>query len=480
MKSLRFPLDKSSVSGILAVALIGFSFTVSDSSRAQEPETESPESTVTLQGLNIDDETMRKAVEVLIGSAVSLSNRDYPEVEKAIQRFNNHDTEGALAFLKTAKEKYTRLPPPLIMLAKLNVMGRNAQGAYSLLEMQVGKDPSDPEAYLLLADQAFAANRTAEAEALFEKADKLVQEFDSNAKRKRDMQIRVLAGRAAVYERRGKWEQAHDLLQKWVEMDPDNAMSHARLGVTLFRLNKPKDSYNQFTKARELNPNMPHPYASLGQLFTQIDDMDNARKAFEQAYAQDKTDPNTVRTYAEWLLQQGELDKAQEVSGALRKLTPDKPVAVLLDGVVALMKGQNDRAEDAFEKVLSLDPGNARANDLLALMLIESDKESDKQRALRYAELNTKQFPNSAQANITKAYVLYMLGRKSEANEPLQVGMRGQIQSDSAYLIAKLMVAQGQEAKARQALEQMLQNKQGLFIFRNKAEQLLKELNEEG
>ncbi|TWU23632.1 tetratricopeptide repeat protein [Bythopirellula polymerisocia] len=425
------------------------------------------------------DANMQPTVEALIGNAVSLSNRNYPEIEKAIQRFKNGDVEGALEFLKKAKEKYPKLPPNYITLAKLHVMAQNTQGAYNLLELQVAEDPTDPEAYLLLADQSFAGNRTAEAEALFEKAEPLVEKFDGNAKRKRDMEIRVLAGKAAVKERRGQWEDALALLNQWVETDPDNAMAHARLGVTLFRLDKSKDAFDEFSKARKLNTDLPHPYASLGQLFTQSNDMPNARKAFERAYKEDSKDPTTVRTYAEWLLQQGDLKQAQEVSTALLKLTPSAPVAVLLDGVVALMLGQNDRAEQAFNKVLSLDPGNARANDLMALLLVESDSKDDQDRALRFAEQNTKLFPQNSQANITKAYVLYKLGRMNEAQEPLQIGARGQLQTDSAYLIARIMADQGQKDKAIQALEQVLAQKQGLFVFRQQAEDLLKELKSE-
>ncbi|MDZ4659258.1 MAG: tetratricopeptide repeat protein [Bythopirellula sp.] len=422
---------------------------------------------------------LKRATEALIGTAVSLSNQPYPEIESAIQRFSNQDAQGALDFLKKAKEKYPKLPPVYVMLAKLQVMAQNTQGAYNLLELQVAEDPTDPEAYLLLADQAFAGNRTAEAEALFEKAEPIVKAFNANEKRKRDMEIRVLAGKAAVQERRGKWDKALELLKQWVATDPDNAMSHARLGVTQFRLDKAKEAFNEFTAARKLNPEMPHPYASLGQLFTQTEDMENARKSYERAYAEDGKDPNTVRSYAEWLLQQGQLDKAQEVSAELRKLTPDAPTAVLLDGVVALMKGQSDRAEEAFMKVLSLEPGNARANDLLALLLIESADKADQERALRYADINTKQYQNNSQANITKAYVLYKLGRMNEAQEPLQIGAKGQLQTDSAYLIAKIMADQGQKDKARQALEQVLAQKQGLFIFRQQAQELLDQLSKE-
>jgi hypothetical protein len=95
---------------------------------------------------------MKRMIEALIGTAVSLSNQDYPEIEQAIVRFRNNDAEGTLDFLKKAKEKYPKLPPVYVILAKLQVMAQNTQGAYNLLELQVAEDPIDPEAYLLLAE----------------------------------------------------------------------------------------------------------------------------------------------------------------------------------------------------------------------------------------------------------------------------------------------------------------------------------------
>jgi len=417
--------------------------------------------------------------EALIGSAVSLSNRDYPNVEKAIQRFNNQDAEGALEYLKLAKEKNPKLPPTFVTLAKMHMIVRNGQAAHNLLERAVTEEPNDPEAYLLLADQAFQGNRTTEAQALFEMAEPLVEQFSGNTKRKRNFEKRVIAGRAAVAERRGNWEKAHDLLKQWVEMDPENGLAQARLGVTLFRMDQPKEAFDAFTKARELNPDMPHPYVSLGKLFTQKEEIEKARKAFERAYAEDKSNVVTTREYAEWLMQQGELEKAQQVATSLREMAPDSAEAVLLQGVVAIMQGERERAEEAFSRVLSLDPGNARANDLLALMLIESDDPADQNRALRYAQINAERFENNSQANITKAYVLYKLGRSGEAQEALQIGARGQLQADSAFLIAKIMAEEGQKDKALQALEQVVNQKSGLFIFRRQAEQLLEELRQE-
>ncbi|RIK80953.1 MAG: hypothetical protein DCC67_08560, partial [Planctomycetota bacterium] len=226
-------------------------------------------------------------VENLIGDAVSLSNQQYPEVDQAIKRFKNSDPAGAREYLEQAKQKYPKLPPVELMMAKLWVFARNGEQARLALEQTVAKHPNDPEAYLLLADLAFAEGRTTEAHALFEKAQGLVGSFNENPKRKNNFDVRVLAGLAAVHERRQQWDKAIPLLTKWVELDPDSAAAHSRMGITLFQMDKPQEALAEFKKARQLRPDSSHPYVMLGQLFTQKGQIDKARIAFEQAYKED-------------------------------------------------------------------------------------------------------------------------------------------------------------------------------------------------
>lgn len=412
----------------------------------------------------------------LIGDAVSLSNQSYPEVEKAIQRFINRDVQGAQVLLEQAKEKYPKLAPTDVMMAKMQMVYRNLQGVQFYLERAATRSPEDPEAYLMLADQAFQAQRTTESLSLFEYAAPLVEKFTENSKRKRNFNIRVLAGRAAVAERRGQWEQAKGLLQQWLSIDPENALAHTRMGIVLFRLNEAKEALAEFTKAKDINPDSAHPFVSLGRLFYANDDSENARKSYEKAYNENKSDAAVAQAYVEWLIQEYELDKAQEIATALRENSPGELTPLLLDGIVAYMQGQTDRAEQTFQKVLSLDPRNARATDLMALLLIQSDKLQDKERALQYAQNNAERLANSAQANVTRAYVLYELGRKPEAQKSLQQAGKMQIQPDSTYLIARILATENQNEKAISALKKILNQKSGLIIFRRQAEELLAEL----
>ncbi|MEQ8835496.1 MAG: hypothetical protein RID07_01685, partial [Lacipirellulaceae bacterium] len=257
--------------------------------------------------------------ENLIGDAVSLSNRSYPEVEDAIQRFRNKDVEAAQAFLERAKEKYPKLPPTNVTMAKMFIVGRNGKAARLLLEKATVESPNDPEAYLLLADDAFTSGRTTEAAVLFEKAGELNEAFDENAKRKGKFEVRVIAGKAGVAERRQQWETAEKLLRQWIEMDPDSAPGHQRLGVTLYRLDKFDEARSEFKEARELRDDFNHPEIVMGRLFARDDKDKEAKQAYEKAYAADGDNEDTGRAYAEYLLKENNLDEATKVSAKLVK-----------------------------------------------------------------------------------------------------------------------------------------------------------------
>jgi tetratricopeptide (TPR) repeat protein len=250
------------------------------------------------------------------------------------------------------------------------------------------------------------------------------------------------------------------------------------MGVTLFRLDKPGEAFEEFKKARQLRPESGHPYVMLGQLFTQSGDIEKARKAFEQAYGEDQKNETTARAYAEWLIQQGEFDKAQQVAATMRKNQPDSISALMLDGLVAKMRNQPEAAEEALTKVLSIDVSNASATNLLALILAESSNPTQQEKALRYAQMNAERFPTSSQANITLAWIYSKLGRTAESDAFLTKAVQaGNLNADSAYLVARILVQKNQREQAAKALEQVLtQAGAGMFMYRKEAEALLKEL----
>jgi tetratricopeptide (TPR) repeat protein len=412
--------------------------------------------------------------EALIGDAVSELGR-YNDIDEAIKRFQNRDVLGARRFLESAKEKDPNLPPTDLTLAKMYFLSGNAAAGRASLEKAAQDNPADPEAYLILADQAITQGRSIEAEALYEKALQLTEAFDENAKRKRSLEIRARTGRAIVAERRRQWQAAANDLQALLELDPDNATGHYRLGQALFMLDKASEGYREFVKSEELDENMPNPYVSAALMYDRLDDMGRARQAFERAIQEDKSDATALASYAQWLIKTGSIENAETTLDAARQANPESLDILILSGVAASMAKKMKPAEDYFMQAHGKAPTNGTVINQLALLLIDQPDEDKRRRALEFAGMNAKLNNENAEAQVTLAWVLYQLGRMADAEAALRNALQlGNMGPDGSYLVAKMLSDRNQADAARQILENALSGEnQGIFLHRKEAEELL-------
>lgn len=418
-------------------------------------------------------------MESLIGSAVSDLGPKYDDVEKAIQRFQNGDVSGALQFLKNAKEKHPHLPPPDVTLAKMQIVYRNTGAANALLERAVHEYPDDPEPYLMFADQSYQSGQLTDADVVYAKAAELAEKMTGNEKRKRSFLIRAHEGRARVAERRGDFEAARQYLTAWLEQDPESATAHQRLGSTLFRLENYKEAYDLFNKARSLDSSLPHPDLASAKLFHQMGKMDDARKFFEQAIEKDGQNPETLFAYAQWLMEMGEAVRSREPLSQARRLKPDNPQLLLFSGVAAKMAGNMDEAEQFLLDALAIAPTSQDVLNQLALTLADTQDETKRQRALQFAQVASQLYPQNNESAVTLGWALYRLNRLQQAETTIQKALKmGQLNSDSSYLIARILFEQNKLDDAARILDSVV-NDQGIFVHRQQAQQLRTQIGRE-
>jgi tetratricopeptide (TPR) repeat protein len=416
--------------------------------------------------------------ENLIGDAVSELGNRYSDVDEAIKRFTNRDVLGARTFLESAKRKDPALPPPDLLLAKMYFMAGNAAAGRASLERTAMEAPDDPEAYLILADQAIQQRRLIEAESLYDKGLELAAKFDDNAKRKRNFEVRARTGRALVAEQRRKWADAAQDLKALLEIDPDNAAGHYRFGQALFMQKQFRDGYNEFVAAKKLNKELPDPYVAAALMYAQLGQQSEAQQAFDRALKENSSDPSTLTAYAQWLIRQGSIEKAESVLANARKANPDALNIWILSGVAARMNKKMKPAEDYFMEALRISPANGDTINQLALLLIEQGDQSKRQRALEFAGISSRLNNDSADAQVTLAWVLYQLGRANEAEQALRNGLQlGSLSPDSSFLVAKVLVDQNRADAARQILKGALDAETpGIFVNRQEAQALLETL----
>jgi tetratricopeptide (TPR) repeat protein len=419
--------------------------------------------------------------QALIGDAVSEVGTRYSNVDEAIKRFANRDFLGARQFLEAAKQKDPSLPPTDLILAKMYFLANNSAAGRLSLEKTAMENPGDPEAYLILADQAIQQRRVIEAESLYDKGLELTENFKDNARRKRNFEIRARTGRAVVAEQRKNWPAAVADLQALLKIDPDNALAHYRLGRALFMQKKDREGYNEFVTAKKLDKanNIPDAYVAAALTYDQLNMPTQAQKAFDQAMATNKTDANTVTAYAQWLIKSGSIEKAEQALAEARRANPDSINLLILSGVAARMSKKMKPAEDYFIQAWGLSPANIDVINQLALLMIEQSDQAKRDRALQYAGISSQLNSQNADAQVTLSWVLYQLGRTGEADAALRNAVQlGNLSPDSNFLVAKMLVDLNRGDPAKQILKEALETANaGIFINRKEAQALLDTLN---
>jgi Tfp pilus assembly protein PilF len=419
--------------------------------------------------------------QMLIGDSVSEIGNRYADVDEAIKRFANRDFLGARQFLDSAKRKDPSLPPTDLTLAKMYFLANNAAAGRASLEKTAADNPGDPEAYLMLADQAIRERRFIEAESLYDKGLQLTEKFSENARRKRNLEIRARTGRALTAEQRRNWPAAAADLQALLKIDPDNVVGHYRLGVSLFMQKKYKEGYDEFVNAKKLDKNktIPDPFAAAALMYDQLGMQNEAKEAFTRAYSANKTDANTVTQYGQWLIKTGNVQQAEQVLSEGLKSNPESLSLVFFSGVAARMNKKMKPAEDYFVKAWGMSPANVEVINQLALLLIDQPDQAKRERAMQFAQISAQLNNQSADALMTLAWVYYQLGRVGEANAALQSAQQlGNISPDGSYLFAKMLVDQKRPDPAKLLLQDALDEKnQGIFVNRQEAQALLETLN---
>jgi len=392
----------------------------------------------------------------LVGYAVSSVDTRFSDVEAAIVRFRNGDIAGAKELLDGVRQRVPELPPSQVTLAKMYFAANQEAQGRAALDEAATKAPDDPEAFVLLGDLDLQQGHVTGAALLMEKGLVLAEKLQNSAKRRRSLVVRSTSALATIAERREDWAAATRVLQRWLTESPGETAALRRLGRAQFMQKDYQAAYASFAKARELDATLPGPDVTVGRLFGQEGDDAQAAKFMDRAMQADADNLNTLLVYAQWALDKNDLDLAQKTLANAKRLDDASVDALLLEGVIARLKSQLPEAEKSFETAHLLDPVNFNAVNQLALVLISQTDKEKRDRAVKYAEINARNFRQSAEAEQMLSSAVQL----------------GGLNADSSYLVAKMMYDSGRKPEAARLLEQAVSSKQ-MFVQRGPAEALL-------
>jgi Flp pilus assembly protein TadD len=398
------------------------------------------------------------------------------ELEGAATKVREGKIDEALGIIKEKAARHPEWPPPRLILVRLLFNANQAGAGRQSLEQVAAEAPDDPDVYLTLGGIALGEGRFSDARLNLEQVLSLIASGRLNAEKTKTVRREALAGLASVAEARADWKTTQERLNAWLELEPKNGRVRQRLGQALFQLGKSEDAFAALSQAIKDEPALEPAGVTMAKLQSQKGDLKKAEEWFEYAR---KLEPKSARVrlaHADWLLNQGRTaDARAEIDEAL-KLDPALKEAQKVRALIAWYARDLPAAEAILDPLHRDAPADSFVANLLALALIEQDDAAKQSRGLQLADVNTLQFPRSAEVAATLGWALYRAGRLDQAEQKLRAAVTGgRTTADIAYFFARVLADKGQTDDARKLL-QSATGLQGAFAHRDDANALLKKL----
>lgn len=415
-----------------------------------------------LLGLSVEVARAQLTAQQLVAPAIEKYGPEFQGVESAITDFKKGNFDLAREALVSVGEKYPELPPADVLMALLYLsVGRGAD-AQAAIDRAVLSEPTDPEAFVLLADLALRNRQHTVAELGYKRGSELLAKYTANPRRAQNLKLRITAGLASLCEVRGQPDLAEKHLKAWIALDPKNALPCGSLGRVLFQQKKYDEARAAFAKLGELDKDAPPVEIALGRLYADAGMAAEARQQMELAVKQRANDVRTRLTVTEWAVSEGLTDLAKENITAALNLDKGSLTAQVLSARLARQSDNVAEAEAILSAAVLRAPNDFSVTNELARVLAVSSDEKKRKAGLDYARRNFQVFANRStpvgrEAAITYAWLLLHNGRSADAEGALNtLPDNSSINSEDAYYAAKIYSQRNRTELAVSALRAAL------------------------
>lgn len=398
-----------------------------------------------------------------------------PQFSKAVSAFRRGDLPATLQWLRQANREHPRLAPAEIILATMFFSDEQPGKGREVLEQAAVKHPTDPEPHLIFGDLAFRQGRLSDAHVQYQRGAQLTASFAGSEKRRDELETRAVVGLARVAEARGQLETAQRRYAALLELAPDHAQAHFRLGNVLFAMGRPEEAVAQLREAAGLLQDAPSPALTMAQLYKQAGQSEEAQQWLERAIDESPEDPRPHLAMANWQLEaRNAPEAALPFVERAAELSPESVEASRLRGLIAWSMGDYAQAERVFESVALKTPSDPQINNYFAAVLAEKPSPQTR-RAWELVQLTASSNPQSAETAATMGWVAYQRGELERAEQYLTRAARAGHDRDTDYYLARTLFRRGRIAQAHKALQRALTG-EGMFVHARQAEAWRREI----
>lgn len=178
---------------------------------------------------------------------------------------------------------------------------------------------------------------------------------------------------ALALQQQGQPQAAIDSLQRALALAPDDAELHLQNAGLLLALHQFEDAQAALGRTSSLNPNDLSAYLMQAHLALARNDVDEADAQVRLAARVDAENPDVIAVSGMVALRRGALDDALTQLSAAARALPDDPRILYALGFAYLGKDMLAFAEQAFRRVLVLNPALTALHGLLVQLALRQD-----------------------------------------------------------------------------------------------------------
>jgi tetratricopeptide (TPR) repeat protein len=190
--------------------------------------------------------------------------------------------------------------------------------------------------------------------------------------------------------------EAYGSLKEAVRLDPENAAVNYAMGAVALQRKDPSEAIPYFRKYAELEPREPRGPFSVGVAAFQAKDYATARPLLVSAAERPETAAAALYFLARMARAENELEGALRL--ALRSVEANPSYADPWSelGLLHLRLGQPDRAEEALERCLKLDPEHYLGNLHLQMLYARTRDPREPEQRRRFDEIKARRAEKAA------------------------------------------------------------------------------------
>lgn len=220
---------------------------------------------------------------------------------------------------------------------------------------------------------------------------------------------------AAIYERRGQFEQAAEELRKAISIAPNDSSLQIALVRTYAQMADLDSALRACKEGIKKDPSNPMLWIWLGGICQRLERYDDAVGAYQRLIELQPGDPFWYDRLIRAAEQANDLVTLLDVFEKLVQMLPDSGQMRFQLGYYLVRVGNTERACTLIEEALALDPNIAGARNVLGLLYLDLNRNEE---AAHLLQVHCDQVPDDASAkeNLAGAY-----GRLGQFDKALAV-----------------------------------------------------------